>query len=372
MKYSLLPGFLIYLKPISYIAIMLQRLNKWKWIITTVLCYLLLYILPASFIEKYYSDGFFLLVRKVLDNTFGKIPFPVYYLFIGVMLLVILKWFLHFFREKPQPFLQRIFKIASFVGFMITLFFMVWGFNYGRIPVEKKLGLDIQPLTNEQLISETNATVEKLSLIRNKIKKDTTSLPQIIFINKIEDNSRHALNMTLHQYDYAYSEKIRGRFLYDDMLLVFSIGGQYLPYVGEGNVDDAVFYSKKPFYLMHEMAHGNGFTEEADCNFLAYISCVQSNNISLQYSGELNYLLYLFSELRQRDEETFNSTKEKLPKALRNDLRELKQHMEKHTFKSGVIGDVINNAYLKVLGVQDGIRNYDKMVLLVYAWKNKN
>lgn len=348
---------------------MLQRIRKWKWIISTVVCYLLLCVLPSSFFEKYYSNGFFVLVRKILDNTFGKLPFPSYYLFLVIILFIILKWFLHFFREKPQPVLQRLFKIASFVGFMITIFFILWGFNYGRIPLENKLNLNIQPITQEQLISETDATILQLTKIRSTIKTDTNAIPQIVFVNKIEDNCRGALNASLNQFSYPYSNKIRGRFLYEDMLLVLSIGGQYLPYIGEGNVDDAVFYSKKPFYLIHEMAHGNGFTEEADCNFLAYISCVQSTNLSLQYSGELNYLLYLFSELKSRDETAFDSIKKNIPVAIKKDLTELKKHSEEHTFKTGIVGDFINNAYLKLLGVKDGVKNYDKMVLLVYAWK---
>ena len=110
---------------------MFQQLRKWKWIITAVFCFALLYMVPAAVFEKYYSNGIFLVVRKLLDNTFGKLPFPSYYLFIAFILIVVLKWFLHFFREKPQPFLQRIFKIASFTGFMIVAFFVLWGFNYG-------------------------------------------------------------------------------------------------------------------------------------------------------------------------------------------------------------------------------------------------
>ena len=350
---------------------MFQQLRKWKWIISAVICFLLLNLLPAAFIEKYYSNGFFLWIRSLLDNTFGKLPFPSYYIFLAFIFVLTLKWFLHFFREKPQPVLQRFFKVASFAGFMILLFFILWGFNYGRIPLEEKLHLDIQPLTEEQLVAESKITIQQLSNIRGLIKKDTNSIPEIVFINNIEQNSRDALNTSLKDFKYPFSSKIRGRFVFEDIFLVFSIGGQYLPFIGEGNVDDGVFYSKKPFYLIHEMAHGNGFTQEADCNFLSYVSCVKSGNLSLEYSGELNYLLYLFSELKIRNKILFYSIKESIPRVIQKDLTELKQHSEKHTFKTGFFGDFINNTYLKLLGVQDGIRNYDKMVLLVYAWKQK-
>jgi len=348
---------------------MFQKIFKWKWIISALICFLLLNILPVSFIEKYYSNGFFLFIRKFLDNTFGLLPFPSYYVFLAFLLIVILNWFLHFFKEKPQPFLQRLFKIFSFAAFLITWFFVFWGFNYGRISLEEKLNLNIQPLSETALIAETNATIQHISEIRNSIQHDTNNIPQIVFVNNIENNSRSALNHSLEQFGYNYSDKIRGRFVFDDMLLIFSIGGQYLPFIGEGNVDDAVYYSKKPFYVMHEMAHGNGFTQEADCNFLSYISCIRSNNLSIQYSGELNYLSYLLPELRSRNIAAYDSIKAQMPIALRKDLQTIKEYYEKHTFKISFIGDAMNNIYLKIMGVHDGVKNYDKMLLLIYAWK---
>jgi hypothetical protein len=235
--------------------------------------------------------------------------------------------------------------------------------------LEQKLGLNIKPLTKQQLITETQSVIVKLAAVREVIQKDTNAIPQIVFINNIEQNSRDALNFSLQQFKYPYSTKIRGRFVLDDMFLIFGVGGQYLPFVGEGNVDDAVFYSRKPFYLMHEMAHGNGFTEESECNFLAYISCVRSGNLSLQYSGELNYLLYLLYDIKYREEEEYIKIKNALPSVIRKDLDALSLYQQQHAFKTAFIGDFINNTYLKILGIQEGIKNYDKMILLVYAWK---
>jgi hypothetical protein len=350
---------------------MLQNIRKWKWVATAVLCFLLVNVLPSSFIERYYSRGFFLLIRNFFDKTLGQLPFPAYYLFLTFIIIIVLNWLLHFFREKPQPILERLFRILSFAGFMTTLFFILWGFNYGRIPLEKSLSLNIQPLNEQQLMEETNTTVDELQKIRIKIQKDTAPIPEIVFINNIEENSRAALNACLSGFHYTGSD-VRGRFMFEDFFLVFNIGGQYMPYIGEGNVDDAVYYSKKPFYLVHEMAHGNGFTGEADCNFLGYASCVQSNKLSLRYSGELNYLLYLLPELHARDSLAYNAMWDGMPAVVRKDLLDLKAYQKKHSFKTGFIGEVINNLYLKMMGVHGGTKNYDRMVLLIYAWKNKH
>ncbi|MEZ5026309.1 MAG: DUF3810 domain-containing protein [Chitinophagales bacterium] len=349
---------------------MIPSIRKWKWILLALLCIVLLYSVPASFWEQYYASSFFILVRKLLDGLGQLIPFPVFILFLTLMLILAIRWFLHFFKEKPKPFLQRCFTLFSFFGFMLSLFFLLWGFNYGRIPLEDKLKLSIKPLSNEQLIQETEATIQNLSALRKSIKSDSGSIPQIIFINNIDNKCQSALDSTLHQFNYPFSSNLNAYFVPNDFLMVFGIGGIYIPFTGEGCVDNAVYYSRKPFYFIHEMAHANGFTQEADCNFLAYVSCIQSKDISYQYCGELNYLLYLLADLKERNKSSYDKLLDTAPKLIQYDLNEIKTYYQEHQFKTAKIGDAINNLYLKFMGVKDGVKNYDKMVLLVYAWKN--
>lgn len=344
---------------------------KWKWVISALVCFLILYLIPDYWIERYYALFLFKYIRKFFDFTFGRLPFPALYLFIGFILIVIIKWLLYFFGDKPLQIRQHIFKALSFAGFMITLFFLLWGFNYGRISLEKKLNLQIEHLSVEEIKGELDATVSALITIRNSIQKDTLPIPQIVFINNIESNCLSSLNAALDQFGYDTAH-VRGRIVFEDMFMVFNVGGMYMPYVGEGNIDEAVYYTKKPFYLIHEMAHGNGFTNESDCNFLAYISGVQSNNLSLQYSAEMNYLLYLMEELRALDEEVYTSSIQEINEVLLYDLRYMKEHYLQHQFKTGFLGELVNNLYLKTLKVKEGTKSYDRMVLLVNAWKRKN
>ncbi len=350
---------------------MKEWLYKWKWILSALICILLRYTLPATVIEKYYSLSIFRWIRFGLDNTFGKLPFPAYYLFILFLLLVFIKWILHWFTEKPDPILKHLFKTVSFFAFLTTFFFLLWGFNYGRVTLESKLNLTVQPLTDSIVIAEIDSTATKLLSIRQAFISDTNPIPQIIFINNIEENSRDAINQTLSTFGYPTS-KVRGRFLLEDFFLIVGIGGQYLPFVGEGNVDDAIFYSKKPFYLIHEMTHGNGFGEEADCNFLAYIACVHSDKIPFQYSGELNYLIYLLANLKQTNKTEYQAAYERMPMEVKKDLETIKQYNLKHQFKTAELGDAINNFYLQMMGIPDGVKNYDKMLMLIYAWKQSH
>lgn len=350
---------------------MFKKIWSYKWILLTVCCFILLYTLPEHVIERYYSRGLFLVFRAFFDYTFAFLPFPAYYLFILFCVLTLIRWVLGFFRLNPLPPLTRIIRAFSFIGFMVVSFFLIWGFNYGRTPVEKMLNLQLRPLTTDELSTETDTVLEQLHQARLKIKEDTNTLPQIVFLNNIEDKSREDLNHVLEKNNYPYSDRLRGRFVFDNLFLIFSIGGQYMPYVGEGAVDNAVYYSKKPFYVMHEMAHGNGITGEGDCNFWAYMSCMQSQNVAFQYSGCLNYLFYLLSELKIRDIQQYEKVYDNMPDVIKRDLNEIKEYDKKHTFFTGFLGDVFNTIYLKIMGMPDGVRNYDKLVLLAYAWRHQ-
>jgi hypothetical protein len=58
-----------------------------------------------------------------------------------------------------------------------------------------------------------------------------------------------------------------------------------------------------------------------------------------------------------------------MPAVIRKDLLELRAYSLRHTFRTGILGEAVNNFYLKMMGVEEGTRNYDKMILLIYSWK---
>lgn len=352
-------------------AKLLERAIKYIWIILAIFCFVLSVILPADIIEQYYSTGLFIYIRLFFDTIVSKLPFPAYYLFITCLLIVIFNWIRHFVIKDKVSIQEQLKRVFSFAGFLSVCFYVLWGFNYGRISFENRNGLSIESLIEQQSINEFNKTLNKLVVIRKQLYNDTGRIPEDLFTNNIENKSRQFLNYTLRKFNYPYSTKIRGRIVTADMFLLFGIGGQYLPFVGEGNIDNAVYYSKKPFYLIHELAHGNGFTEEATCNLLAYISCVQSKNLAFQYSGELNYLFYLLSDIKKQNRKVCIDLEMSMPDVVKKDILDIRKHYSSHSFKSSKIGDRINDFYLKRMGVKDGTDNYNKMILLVYAWNQK-
>jgi hypothetical protein len=247
------------------------------------------------------------------------------------------------------------------------LFFVLWGFNYGRIPLEHKLQLKIHPLTTTELVSEIDTVSKELVELRLQMEQDTIPIPESEF--NYETSANDKLTYTLHQWNYK-SERVKGRELFTDILLRFDVGGQYMPYTGEADIDKGVYYYSKPFYMLHEMCHANGFCDEASCNFMAYVAATNFNNDGFQYSVKINYLKYLLGDLHAFDSIQYKTILNNFPVLLRYDIDLLRNHALKHTFRSSFIGEAINNVYLKLMGIPEGTRSYNKMVLLVYAWRH--
>lgn len=121
--------------------------------------------------------------------------------------------------------------------------------------------------------------------------------------------------------------------------------------------------------MAHEMAHGLGFASEGTANFLAYLTCVNSEDFRLKYSGYFNYLLYLFFEIKKISPEKLAALKEKLNDEVLTDFEEWKVNRKVNKSQFIEVTNFVNNQYLKSQGVKEGSRSYNKVIDYVIAWK---
>ena len=65
----------------------------------------------------------------------------------------------------------------------------------------------------------------------------------------------------------------------------------------EANYNNVMNEIQKPSTMCHELAHLRGYILEDEANFIAYLACVQSEDVFFEYSGYLSVLSYLNSDL---------------------------------------------------------------------------
>ncbi len=347
--------------------------KKTFWICLGTLTVLLSAVMPPDFVEQYYSRGLFLYIRKIYAAITNWSPAAFVYLLFFVLLYFFIKWCIRFKNEKGSLGIKLIHfssGLLAFFGAVIFFFQLLWGFNYGRVPLETQLKLEVQPLDVNDLKEELDLAIENMEVYRQQLDGvGGQSVPRSYMPENIEDTMRVLLAGNLKKFGYPIPAKVRGRLLYPKgILLRISTAGVYIPFTGEGHIDPGLHHLQLPFVMAHEMSHAYGIGGEGDCNFLAFLSCIGSKNPYLKYVGYLYYFRYVAPDFRAYRPEEYKEIWASLPEGIKNDLKAIREEMNKYPDILPAVRDAAYNTYLKAQGIDDGIKNYDRVTMLVHAW----
>lgn len=346
------------------------------WIGLGAMALILRYVATPTQIEHIYSRGLFLWVRRLLDVSITNLPLPLFYVF--YILLII--WLIYLIRKTPWKQLfswkilfDKLISFCAFAGAVLFLFFFLWGFNYGRIPLVKQVGLEPKPASFEELYSELMEVTEVVIEARKDI--DDSSI-QPIDAHRLpidmERLCRDVVEEVLIELGYPVAGCVRGRVLFTKgILLRFGSSGVYWPFVGEGNIDGGLHPIQQPFILCHELFHGYGITNEGVCNFLAYLATQKSDNTFIKYSGQLSYWRYLAIEFQKFNVETYQQFRAELPLGLQADLDEINIYLDNYPDLFPRLRYVAYDSYLKSQGITEGMKSYSSIIMLVRSWKER-
>lgn len=326
--------------------------------------------------ERVYSRGFFVGIRYFLDYTLGWFPIPlVQVLLVGLFIFIVYKTqnLIRTHQSFLKSFKRVSFGIVSFCFGVIFFFLVLWGYNYGRLPIENSMQLTPHPLTFSELKTELEINTQEVSAARLNLPNITDSAIQKTFLpNDLESEVRTEVEKLLEKLNYPTAGTVRGRQLRPKgILLRFSTAGVYFPWTGESNIDAGLHPIQIPFTMAHEFAHGYGFTDEGTCNFLAYLACIQSENPIFEYSGHLSYWRYLASSYRQNDREGYLEYFKTLPKGMVEDLYAIDANSDKYPDILVSWRNTVYDTYLKTQGIKEGVINYHRIVMLVKSLREK-
>ena len=328
-------------------------------ILTLVICIILNLCfghLPR-FYEVFYLNGLFQLIRIVHDYTLGLLPIPSLY--------IIVPLFFTFFYYRRVDNLKG-FIISTLTAFIwiINFFYFLWGFNYTQKSIYQTL--DLTPVKLDSTYIKTTfdnqtAIIVGLAEANKNVKALNTT--------ELENHLRDIQERIIGEWGTPTVGRVRIRKVPSGSLLRIRTSGVYIPHAFEGHIDKGLYYKQHPFTMAHEMAHGYGYTDESVCNFIGYLTCIESKNSLTQYSGELAYWRYLLRYYRYYYPDEWKSLYASLSPALKIDLEEIRSHINKYEDLMPKMRDVIYDNYLKSHGVKSGIKSYDEMIQLIAAWR---
>lgn len=340
--------------------------NKLKWnrstvgiltFVLTLICNALFSLFPQLYMAIYWK-GIFQVIRIVHDFTLGLLPIPSLY-------LIVPSFFLYFFYKRFKSWKSIGLALFNSLIWIINLFYLLWGFNYTQPSIYELTNLNPVEIDSihiqKEFISQTKV-IEELALIEEQNHENLS----------LESNLRILQEELIATWNIPTIGKVRIRALPAGSLLCNRTSGIYIPHAIEGHYDSGLYYKQHPFTMAHEMAHGYGFTDESVCNYIAYLTCLKSESQAIRYSAELAYWRYLASYYNYYYPENYKELKEQLNPIVKNDLEEIKKHIEKYKDLMPVMRDIIYDKYLKTHGIKSGIKSYNEMIMLIAAYKAQN
>ena len=327
-----------------------------------------------NWIEDWYGQGLFTTVRTIWNAWHNLIPIPLLY----ISLLCIIIWFIIIVRSTVVKIRARKFKgvypsviqIIGFLGILISGFYWLWGFNYSRSTIEKKVNLKLDGLTQEQTLEEYAWVTNQIFELANSPKITEWRDVDFRFTQDLEAEVREGVLEVLNQFDFPADKNAPITILRPKgTLLRISTAGFYWPFSGESHIDGGLYPLQWPSVIAHELFHAYGVTDEGECNFLALLACLKSNDRRVAYSGLVGYWQYVASDARFHLRDGYAQLREELPEDFRNDVKMIYQYLNKYPDILPKLRNMIYNSYLKSQGISEGMKSYSKVVMLNYAWR---
>ena len=285
-----------------------------------------------TFTERFYSNGIYPYIAKLLHLAFGWVPFSfgdiLYTLFIIGLLGAIIK---HFRKVWQKP-LWLLDKIVAKIITIIVAFFFLWGFNYFRIPLAQQLNVNTK-YSAEQLYKATESCIIRANALHLRLADTDSSKVTLPFSNReiyriaAESYPLNITNIT----DFTAIKSVKS-----------SVYSKLLTYMG---------YSG---YL-------NPFTNEAQVNNLmvGYLAAMKADNPYFKYSAELFALRCFLNEVAVLSPEKYDELQAQVRKGIFENYKEVRLFWQQYKNKAEPIFKSSYDVFLKANKQVAGINSYD-------------
>ena len=312
-------------------------------------------------------------VRGFLATLTGWIPFSLAeFLLLMVPFIIVaivtvgLKRYSSCWRDV-LIFSLTILSVAAYVFSTFTLGFVP---AYRGSRLDKKLGLDKQPVSAEELRDTTYTVLEELTAIESEIgfKSDGFSVMPYSY-EELNDKLMDAYDVACEKYDFIPKLHSRvKRIMLSEPMTYTHISGVYTFFTGEANINTNFPDYTLPYTAAHELAHQRGIAREDEANFVAFLVCKDSDDVYIRYSAYLNMYEYLRNALYAANPDYYTETYYSVPVNCRKEMTAYSKFFEK--YRENVIEEVsetVNDTFLTINGTE-GTRSYGMVVDLAVAY----
>ncbi len=360
----------------------MKKFIKRFWIfIPLILAAAMYFLLPHFpwFTEYVCSRGLFKIVTCPLGFLTSLVPVSLTELLIVlafpalvvITVLLIVKMRKSKARKKTLISAGRVF--CGTLSIACLMYMICHGANFYRYPLEKNMDLDTSQKNVDQLYTVCVTLAKGAAEARAELgisDDEPFTFTESIYTELTRTSSGY--DKITGEYGFLKTSIFRQKpVMLSNAWSYTGIVGMYFPFLAECNINTEQPDYAIPFTAAHESAHSRGIAFENECNFLAFLSCINSEYPEFRYSGYMETYKFCANELLTADKDLWRQAQQYCTNGMRLDFIGMNEYIGNHTSEISEVSGKVNDTFITVQGVPDGSLSYGRMTELVLAYYQK-
>ena len=324
---------------------------------------------PQGFVERYYSTGIYPSIQSALTAVSNVVGFAL----CDLLLLGVLGFLIAFVSletkhisragrgKRVRVMLELVAWLVVLASAAYTAFFILWGLNYSRQPLSRKLDYEPGRVDAIAVRALKRLSVDRLNE-EYQVARTSHWPSEQDWRVQLSDSFRDLLPELGHS--GTFRPGVPKKSLLNYYLGASGVTGFLNPYCGEVILDSGLLEFERPFTLAHEWAHLAGYADESEASFVGFLACIRSDTPALRYSGWL--AIYQQTPWVEPEGNEAGRGRPQLFPEVVADLRAAREQAERR--RSQVLTRVqarVYDQYLKANRVSAGLASYGMVVNLV-------
>ena len=330
----------------------------------------------SSLTDSLYCSWFYPRVSRLLLGLTRGLPFSViefaaYIIIAGFIITLVIRVIKLILIRKDalMKLVSILITIAVTASYAVFLFYLLWGFNFYRTPIDKRMDLPQREYTADELFALSVKLADDAKAIRDKLENDTGGALETGDINELFKSVEATYNAYGSTHDlFENAAPIAKEFMFSGLLSRLRILGFYSGYTSEPNVNTQQPSLYLGYTAAHETAHFYGWAREDEANFVAYMICYRSENKTVAYSVTMHALTNCAARLAELDDPRLKELYSHYSDSMKRDIYAYNEYYSRfETSQAGDIAEHINDSYLSFNG-QQGVKSYENDVDLLLRY----
>lgn len=354
-----------------------------------ILPYLIGALIPLLLLAVFYTlsankdvmericTGFSTPLLRKMGSFYSRAPVSIMELFIiiAAAAVIVFVWKLinaMLSGRRPRIFIliRYILVLTAILAWIWNGYCWLWNTGYFGYSFGEKSGLEADGISTEDLYNAASFFAEKSNELSTQVQRDENG----IFAGSFDDfkDAYDTLYLPLEEeFPFLNGDTTMPKGVYFSKIMSMTgFTGIFFPFSGETYINTHQPDWCIPDTIAHEIAHQRGVHLEAEANFTGISACIQSDDVTYQYSGYASGLIHLMNALYKADPDAWKSLRSTFTPQLEADWTENSRYWQEMEGTATKVSNKVYDTFLKVNTQPLGLQSYGACVDILVTWLN--